>query len=218
MRLRRLLACTVLAHPWLALVLALVLTLASAQVAMYRLSFTSTREALTSPSGRLAQLQQRYHHAFTDPDRALIVIQSDDRDQAKQFAAALAKQLRNRVQGVEEVIDRFDLKSLEDHSLLYLSSAELMDLKRKLREHRSLLKELSAEPGLNRLFRLVERDISTALVGHLFTGFLEEEESENEGPNDLMPLIALLEQLNAQAESPHAYVSPWDRSEEHTSE
>src|ERR1700675_1899119 len=169
MRMRRLVAHTVLAHPRTALVLALLLTLLSVQVAIQRLSFTSTRSALAPLRGRLAQLQQDYHQAFGDPDRAIIVIQSDDQDQAKRFAAALAKRLRARVPGVEEVIDRFDLKSLEKHFLLYLSPQELVDLKGNLQEHRALLEELSAEPGLNRLFQLIQRQISEALVGHLFT-------------------------------------------------
>ncbi len=211
MRMRRLVAHTVLAHPRIALVLALLLTLLSVQVAIQRLSFTSTRSALAPLRGRLAQLQQEYHQAFGDPDRAIIVIQSDDQDQAKRFAAALAKRLRARVPGVEEVIDRFDLKSLEKHFLLYLSPQELVDLKGKLQEHRALLEDLSAEPGLNRLFQQIQRQISEALVGHLFTGFLDEGDVKDKRPLDLAPLVILLEQLNAWADGPRAYVSPWSR-------
>ena len=211
MRLRRLLTHTVLAYPRITLVLALILTLLSIRVTIQRLSFTSTRSALAPLKGRLAQVQQEYRGAFGDPDRAIIVIQSDDQDQAKHFAAALARRLRARLPEVEEVIDRFDLKSLEDHFLLYLSPQELADLKSKLQEHRALLEELSAEPGLNHLFQLIQREISKALVGHLFTGFLEEGDEKERHPFDLAPLVILLEQLNAWADGPRSYVSPWSK-------
>ena len=83
MRMRKLLAYTVLAHPRITLAVALLVTLLSVQVAIQRLSFTSTRSALAPLTGKLAQLQQQYHQAFGDPDRAIIVIQSNDQDQAK---------------------------------------------------------------------------------------------------------------------------------------
>ena len=211
MRLRKFLACTVLAYPRITLVLAVVLTVLSVQVTYQRLSFTSTRAALAPLRGRLAQLQEDYHRAFGDPDRVVIVIQSDDQDQAKRFAVALAKRLKTSVPQIEEVLYRFDLTSLEDRFLLYLSPKELADLKSKLQEHRALLEELSGAPGLNRMFQLIQQEISSALVGHLFTGFLEEDEGKPEQPVDLSPLTALLKQLNERAEGPRTYVSPWSR-------
>ncbi|MGH7369996.1 MAG: MMPL family transporter, partial [Candidatus Methylomirabilaceae bacterium] len=164
---------------------------------------------LAPPKGRFAELQERYHKAFGDPNRVVIVIQSDDRERAKRFAAALAGRLRTEIPGVEEVLYRFDLTPLEDRFLFYLSRKELADLKGKLQEHRALLEELSVEPGLNRLFQLIQREISAALVGHLFTGFLEDGESER--PVELGPLVTLLEQLDAWSERPRPYTSPWDR-------
>ncbi len=211
MRMRKLLAHTVLAYPRITLVFALILTFLSVQVAIRRLTFTSTHDALTALKGRLGQVQKQYHRAFGDPDLALIVIQSDDREQAKRFATALARRLRARVPEVEEAIDRFDLKPLKDHFLLYLSPEQLLDLKGNLEEHRALLEALSAEPGLNRLFQLIHREISGALVGHLFTGFLEGGEESAKRPVDLAPLVVLLEQLNAWADGPQAFTSPWGK-------
>jgi len=211
MSMRKLMARTVLLHPRIALISALIVTLLSVYVTVQRLSFTSTRSALAPLKGRLAQLQGEYRRAFGDLDRAIIVIQSDDQDRAKRFAAALARRLRAQVPEVEEVIDRFDLKALEDHFLLYLSPQELIDLKGKLQEHRAFLEELSAEPGLNRLFQLIQREISKSLVGHLFTGFLEEGDGEEQRPLDLALLVVLLEQIKAWTEGPQVYVSPWSR-------
>ena len=55
MSMRKLMARTVLAHPWITLVSALILTLLSVYVTVQRLSFTSTRSALVPLKGRLAQ-------------------------------------------------------------------------------------------------------------------------------------------------------------------
>lgn len=211
MRIWKFLAATILNYPRIVVILAVILTLLSIQVTIQRLSFTSTRAALAPLRGRLAKLQDDYHRAFGDPHRVIIVIQSDDPAAAKRFAGALARRIRARVPGVEEVVDRFDLKSLEDRFLVYLSRQELIDLKSKLQEHRALLEGLSSEPGLNRLFQLIQREISAALVGHVFTGFLEEGEEEGNRPVELEPLVAFLEQLNAWGETPQVYRSPWGR-------
>lgn len=68
MRLRKLLAHTVLAYPRVTVAVTLVLTLVSVQVAIRRLTFISTHDALTGLSGRLGQVQAQYHKAFGDPD------------------------------------------------------------------------------------------------------------------------------------------------------
>ncbi len=211
MTIRKLLAATVLAYPRITLISALLLTLVSIQVTVQRLSFTSTRAALAPLTGRLAVLQEHYHRAFGNPQQAVIVIQSDDLEGSKRFAAALAGRLRARVPGIQEVVYRFDLTSLENRFLLYLSTQELTDLKEKLQEHRALLEGLSSEPGVNRLFHLLQREISAALVGHVFTGFLEEGEEEGKRPVELEPLVTLLQQLNAWAETPQVFTSPWGK-------
>ena len=211
MMIRKLLSATVLSYPRTALVLAVILTMLSVQVAIQRLRFTSTHDALSSLNGRMGQAQERYNRAFDDPDRAVIVIETKNREQAKRFAAALALRLKTLAPDIEEVIYRFDLKSLEDRFLMYLSPEELTDLKSKLHEHRAMLEELSAEPGLNRLFQIIRREISAALVGHLFTGFLEEQEGEAKRPVELAPLLKLLTQLNAWAAAPRTYTSPWSQ-------
>ena len=88
MMIRRLLAATVLAYPRITLVSALLLTLVSIQVTVQRLSFTSTRAALAPLKGRLAVLQEHYHRVFGNPQQAVIVIQSDDLERAKQIGRA----------------------------------------------------------------------------------------------------------------------------------
>ncbi|MBZ0167988.1 Putative membrane protein YdgH [Candidatus Methylomirabilis lanthanidiphila] len=211
MNLRKLLSHTVLAYPRTALVIAGLLSLLSVWVAIARLRFTSTHQALSSLSGRIGQVQERYNEAFGDPDQVVIVVEAADQEQAKRYAAVLAGRLEASAD-IEEVIYRFDLTSLEDHFLMYLTPQQLGDLRSKIEEHAALLNELSARPSVNRLFQLIHREISSALVGRLFTGFLgEEEEGEVKRPVELQPLIALLTQLEAWASGPRSYTSPWEQ-------
>lgn len=209
MSLRKLLSHTVLAYPRITLIAAILLTLVSVWIAIGRLSFTSTHQAMSSLSGRAGQVQERYNQAFGDPDQVVIVVEAADQEQAKRYATVLAGRLE-ALADIEEVIYRFDLTSLEDHFLMYLTPTQLSDLRSKLEEHASLIKELSARPSVNRLFQLIHREISSALVGRLFTGFLgEEEEGKVIRPVELQPLIALLAQLEAWASGPRGYTSPW---------
>jgi len=211
MSLRKLLSYTVLAYPGIALIVAILLTLVSVWAAITRLSFTSTHQALSSLGGRVGQVQERYNQAFGDPDQVVIVVEAPDQELAQRYAAVLADRLE-ALADIEEVIYRFDLTSLEDHFLMYLTPQQLNDLQEKLSEHSLLLEELSIRPGLNRLFQLIHREISSALVGHLFTGFLgEEEEGEVKRPVELQPLITLLTQLEAWAGGPRSYTSPWEQ-------
>ena len=173
MSLRKLLSHTVLAYPRITLIAAILLTLVSVWVAIGRLSFTSTHQAMSSLSGRVGRVQERYNQAFGDPDQVVIVVEAADQEQAKRYATVLSGRLE-ALADIEEVIHRFDLTSLEDHFLMYLTPTQLSDLRSKLEEHVSLIKELSAGPSVNRLFQLIHREISSALVGRLFTGFLGE--------------------------------------------
>src|SRR5574337_188721 len=93
MSLRKLLSHTVLAYPRTMLIAAILLTLLSVWAAIVRLSFTSTHEALSPLSGRVGQLQRQYNQAFGDPDRAVIVVEAKDREQATRYAAVLAGRL-----------------------------------------------------------------------------------------------------------------------------
>src|SRR5574337_2144337 len=93
MSLRKLLSHTVLAYPRTTLVIAGLLSVRLVWAAIARLRFTSTHQALSPLSGRAGQVQERYNQAFADPDRAVIVVEAADQEQAKRYAAALASRL-----------------------------------------------------------------------------------------------------------------------------
>ncbi len=77
-----------------------------------------------------------------------------------------------------------------------------------------MIEGLAAQPDVVELMKLVNRDMSTQMVGELFTGFLDDpavtEGSDNGSePPDLEFLIKVLKGLNSHLKSDAHYVSPW---------
>jgi hypothetical protein len=92
---------------------------------------------------------------------------------------------------IDKVLYRIDVNALKHKVLLYLSPEDLIALRQKLQQHQDLLKELAASPTLQNLLGVINLETTTALVGHVFTEFLEEDEKEKD-PLDLSVLLALL--------------------------
>jgi hypothetical protein len=143
------------------------------------------------------------------PERIIAVIRAEHPETAKVLATALGQRWE-RDPTIEDVRYRIDVEALQHKALLYLSPEELMALRRKLQEHQDLLQELATSPTLQHLFALINRKITQALVGHVFTGFLEEEGEPRE-PADFSLLLALLQEMHQWVEGRRPFRSPWER-------
>ena len=200
----------ILRHPvgiMLAAALGLVLSLL---VTATHLTFQTNRLDLIAAGNHYRQLGDAYEREFADlPGDVIVVIRSDRPEAAKAFATALAQRWATDPH-IDQVVYRLNVDALKQKALLYLSPEDLIALRQKLQDHQALLEELTASPTLQNLLALINREMSTALVGHVFTGFLQEDQQANDPP-DLSLLIALLQQMNHALEDPHAYQSPWAR-------
>jgi hopanoid biosynthesis associated RND transporter like protein HpnN len=198
----------VLRHPvGIILAAALGVVLSLLVTATY-LSFHTNRLDLIASGNHYRQLGEAYDREFEDlPGDVIVVIRSERPEAAKTFATALAQRWATDPH-IDKVWYRINVDALKHKALLYLSSDELMALRQKLQNHQVLLEELTASPTLQNLFALINREMSTALVGHVFTGFLQEDHQANEPP-DLSLLVALLQHMNRALDAPHAYQSPW---------
>ena len=174
-----------------------------------QLEFHTSRLDLIATGERYKQLDQAYSREFEDlPERVIVVIRSDHPETAKAFATALAQRWEMDPT-IDKVWYRIDVEALKRKALFYLSPDDLVALRQKLQEHQDLLQELVAAPTLQNLFALINREITAKLVGHVFTGFLEEE-GKKELP-DLSLLLALLQAMQQWLEGRHPYRSPWER-------
>ena len=171
------------------------------------LGFKTSRLDLVFSKERYSRLYQEYDKEFEKLDRIVIAVQSADRDRAKAFAVSLANRLEADKENFEKVFYRFDMDALKGRALLYLSYDDLLALRRKLEKHQELIEKLAASPGLNQLFELINREITSAMVSRVFTGFLLEEEKE---PVDLSLLISILREMNERLDGRRSSLLPWE--------
>jgi hopanoid biosynthesis associated RND transporter like protein HpnN len=198
----------ILRHPFgimlvagLGVVLALLITAT-------HLTFQTNRLDLIASGDHYRQLGDAYDREFEDlPGDVIVVIRSERPEAAKAFATALAQRWATNPH-IDQVLYRINVDTLKQKALLYLSPDDLMALRQKLQNHQAFLEELTAAPTLQNLLALINREMSTALVGQVFTGFLEEDHQAKEPP-DLSLLVALLQHMNQALDAPHVYQSPW---------
>src|SRR5919108_49737 len=173
-----------------------------------RLEFHTSHLDLVSSGNRYKQLDQAFSREFDDiPERVIVVIRGQDKNQAKAFATALAQRWEGEP-SIDQVLYRIPLDVLQDKALLFLSHEELAKLQQQLEQHQELFNEFAAYPTLERLFHLINREITKALVSHVFTGVLEDERQE-EKPLDLAFLLTMLRQLNQHLDPQQPYESLW---------
>src|ERR671930_408108 len=198
----------VLRHPFAIMLAAALGVVLSLLLTATHLSFHTNRLDLIASGNHYRQLGEAYDREFEDlPGDVIIVIRSERPEAAKAFAAALAQRWATDPH-IDKVLYRINVDALKQKALLYLSPDDLIALRQKLQDHQALLEELTVSPTLQNLLALINREMSTALVGHVFTGFLQEDHQANEPP-DLSLLVALLQQMNHALDDPHAYQSPW---------
>jgi hopanoid biosynthesis associated RND transporter like protein HpnN len=182
-----------------------------------RMEFHTSHMDLVSSGNRYKQLDQIFSREFDDvPERVIVVIQSQDREQAKAFATALATRWEGD-ENIDKVLYRIPLDTLQDKALLFLSHQQLTGLQQQLEGHQELFKEFAALPTLENLFTLINRETTEALVGHVFTGFLADEKPEG-APLDFTFLRAILRQLNQHLDPQQPYQSIWQEFFTSTSE
>ena len=197
-----------LRHPLVVIGTAVLGVVLSLLLSATHLAFHTSHLDLVSSGNRYKQLDQAFSREFDDiPERVIVVIRGQDKNRAKAFATALAQRLEDEP-SIEKVLHRIPLDTLQDKALLYLSDEELTELRRQLEQYRELFQEFAAYPTLERLFDLLNREVTKALVSHVFTDFLEDE-GQTEKPLDLTFLLTLLRQLNQHLDPQQPYHSLW---------
>ncbi len=207
-RMPRALAALALRFPWSVVTTAALAAIVSLWLAATRLEFQFGHTDLISAGDRYRQLDARDRLEFEDvPERVVVAIRADDPEQAKGFAAALAGRWAQDPK-IERVLYRIDLGALKDRALWYLTPDDLATLHRELAAHQDRLVALAGARTLQNLFERINHEITTTLVGRVFTGFLEDDEPDATPP-DFTFVLTLLRELNQWLGGSRTYRSPW---------
>jgi hopanoid biosynthesis associated RND transporter like protein HpnN len=193
---------------WPVIVFSLLMTAISVHYALNHLSMQTKRGDLVGTDLRIMQLSVEMDRQFSSLNNHLaVVVENTDPKHCIQFVEALAAELGQYPQHFRELFYRVDPQNLKHWALLYLEPKQLLELKGKLFDHQRELKALSSDPRLIRFFQMVNEEITRAMVGHLFTGFLQEEQEKEKIP-DLGLLQASLKQLEISLNGGEAFTSP----------
>jgi hopanoid biosynthesis associated RND transporter like protein HpnN len=171
------------------------------------LTIRTSRNDLVASDSRLLALSDRMDQAFGGRDGLVVVVENGHPERSVRFAQALAVELRQYPQQFAELFYRLDPEALKRWALLYLDPKELRQLTDNLASNQTLLQGLALSPRLTTFYEKVNEQMTRAMIGNLFTGFLEQ--SSTEDLPDLSLLNASLKQLLVGLEGGQEYTSPF---------
>lgn len=191
---------------WGIILLALALGGASVYYTLARLTISTSRKDLVASNQRLILLSDKLSRAFGERDGLVVVVENANRSQSVRFAEALAAELRRFPDRFTDLFYRLNPDNFKPWALLYPETADLLKLEGNLSGQKSLLTGLAAQPRLTTFYGLVNGQIARAMIGQIFTGFLEE--GEKQALPDVSLLNATLRQLKLGLEGNNPYRSP----------
>ncbi|MGF1510776.1 MAG: MMPL family transporter [Myxococcota bacterium] len=186
-------------RPFLILSIASVFAVACVGYAVTELEVKTDRNALIREGRDWNERFEAYRNNY-EGTRDLIVVLKGPRSQRDGFADALAERVRE-FEDVEAVFHRVDPALFERRSLLYLDEKQIAGLKDALRENRTGLLDLTADPSLDGTLKFIDRRISQSLVSNVVGGLFGDDEEEGsaeetEDEDDTIDLSFVLKLLH----------------------
>ena len=192
---------------WPIIAVFLVLAGLSVWYAATHLGIRTNRSDLVASDQKLISRSDQLDKAFGSHDGLMVVVENGHPSNSIAFAEALAQELRRYPRNFPEFFYRLEPDKFKQWALLYLEPQELAKIKNNLLDNRLILEGLAASPNLTGYFQIVNQEITRAMIGHLFTEFLEEGQAKEKLP-DLTFLNATLRQFKQRLEGDGTYVSP----------
>lgn len=169
------------------------------------LRFQTSSVELLPPDRVYVQRFKHYLRDFGELNDIVIVIEASQIEHGQTFAARLADELRRPPLSAPRVTYRVDPEAFGGRALLYMSPAQLADLRDKVTAHRAFLEVYAAKPTLAQLVAGVDHEIARRFAGRFIDLGLDDE------PSRLDPgfVDALLTAIDDRLESAAARPSPW---------
>ena len=174
-RIFRALAQISIERPYLVLLCALVLSIASVFYTRARLEFRTGQEDLITPNSRASRDYLDYTREFPDLDGLVIVVRAaPDPARAERFADTLAARLGADRANVKTVFYKIDAGAFADRAMLYMTAADLDALAQKLRAAFPMLGGYGADPSLAGFFAMVNAGIERQIRAQMPPGMQAE--------------------------------------------
>ena len=196
----------------LVLASAFLLALVSLVFTALKLDFQTSRLGLIAPNHPLIQLTQRLK-PFTQKDAFTVVVEAPTPHQAVTFAQEVVHRLQEDPAHFQEVLYRVEPTLVQPWALLYLDEEDFVRIRDRLADYPTLIHGLIQHPDLVPFLQLVNQEMTSRMIGALFTDFLTEAQEEGHtAPKPRMDLSFLIQTLdgmrNAMSGAPQ-YQSPW---------
>ncbi len=167
-RIFRALAQVSIRRPYLVLICAVALSIASVFYTKARLEFRTGQDDLITPNSRASRDYLDYTHEFPDLDGLIIVVRAaPDPARAEHFVDALAARLNADHANVKTVFYKIDAGAFADRAMLYMTSADLDALAQKLRTAFPMLGAYAADPSLAGFFAMVNAGIDRQMQAQM---------------------------------------------------
>ncbi|MEX2224793.1 MAG: MMPL family transporter [Candidatus Rokuibacteriota bacterium] len=192
-------------RPAVTVAIALLLAALSIAYTTHALTFkTSTRALLPQDAGYVIRYAE-YAREFGELEDIVVVVEAGSFEGARAYAARLTEELKGAEVKFHRVAYRIDPKRFEGRQLLYLSTAELREIRDKIFDHQEFMESFAGDPSLARLLEGVNNQMAAAFVSNLFDIGLQ----DTHLPVDTRFLRVLLDQMASRLERPAPYRSPW---------
>lgn len=200
----------VTARPLLTLCVALALAVLSIFYTVTNLGFLTSQKELISPSQRLMKLSEQMDQ-FEDLGGFVVAIENQNPSRSLKFLHTLVPRLEADREHYHQIFFRVEPKLFKRWALLYLEKKDLLTLRDSLHEYRGFIQNIVQSPTLTDLFRQINQEMTSKMVGELFTGFLEEKSTEDgKEPLNLDFLIRVLREMKEWLDGDASLVSPWE--------
>jgi uncharacterized protein len=193
------------ARPILTVSLSVLFAIAGLLYTFHALTFkTSGRDVLPQNASYVRRYVE-IAKEFGELEDFVVVIEARSFEGAKAYAARLVQDLRSSPVKFHRIAYRIDPKQFEGRQLLYLSTAELKEVRDKIFDHQEFMESFAGDPSLSRLVEGINTQMAAAFVSNLFNVGL----NESNLPVDTRFLRVLLDQISTRLERPTPYRSPW---------
>ena len=193
------------AHPVLTVVLSVTLAVLGIAYTLHALTFKTSGRDVLPQNASYVQRYVEYAKDFGELEDIVVVIEARSFEGAKAYAARLVQELRASPVKFHRIAYRIDPKQFERRQLLYLSTAELKEIRDKIFDHQEFMESFAGDPSLARLLEGVNTQMAAAFVSNLFDLGLNDQDL----PVDTRFLGVLLDQISARLDHPAPYRSPW---------